>query len=127
MRSPVEEVETITLNDVFYVFGKKDPKDDKLQVRLIDKRGFIKVQCSDAAVGAGKSSDCILYKLWKQKLGYSHEMLQTPDIFLCINGKVLDYTNVPDYNQLITIMKSEFLDSDPDDDIIVISSRRVVL
>ncbi len=129
MRSPVEEVETITLNDVFYVFGKKDPKDDKLQVRLIDKRGFIKVQCSDAAVGAGKSSDweSIVQRLWKQKLGYSHEMLQTPDIFLCINGKVLDYTNVPDYNQLITIMKSEFLDSDPDDDIIVISSRRVVL
>ena len=129
MRLPVEEVETITSNDVFYVFGKKDFKDNKLQVRLIDKRGFIRVQCSDAAVGAGKAADweSIVQRLWDQKLGYDHEMLQTPDIYLCINGKVLDYTSVPDYNQLLTIMKSEFLDSDPDDDIIIISSRRVIL
>lgn len=129
MRSSVEEIQTLTTNDFFYVFGKRNPKDNKQQLRLIDKRGFIKVQCSDATVEGGRAVEwkAIVEKLWNQMLGYDHEMLQTPDIYLCIGGKVLDFTGVPDYEQLITIMNSEFLDSEHDEEIIVIGSRTQIL
>ena len=47
-------------------------------------------------------------------LGYKNEMVQTPDIFLCIGGKVLDFSNTLSLEQLTTIMRSEFLDADPE-------------
>jgi hypothetical protein len=50
-------------------------------------------------------------------------MVQTPDIYLCIGGKVLDFSNTLSLEQLTTIMRSEFLDADPNEDIMLISAQ----
>jgi len=128
MRCKVEEVKSLVINDTFYVFGMELPN-NKQKIRLIDKRGFVKIQCSDAAAEEGKASNWedIVQRLWDQKLGYEHEMLQTPDIYLCIGGKVLDFSNIPRMEQLKTIMNSEFLEAEPEDDIIVISAHTEIL
>lgn len=128
MRVKEEEVKTMIMSDSFYVFGR-EMQNKKQQVRLIDKRGFVKVQCSDAVAEEGKAADWedIILRLWNMKLGYEHEMLQTPNIYLCIGGKVLDFSNTFSIEQLKNIMNSEFLEAEPDEDIIIISSRSEIL
>lgn len=128
MRAKPEEVKTLAMSVTFYVFGKKIGN-DKQQLRLIDIRGFVKVQCGDAVMATCKASEWenVIKKLWDAKLGYEHEMLNTPDIFLCISGKVLDFSNTIGFEQLITIMKSEFLEADDDEDIILISAHTGIL
>jgi N-methylhydantoinase A/oxoprolinase/acetone carboxylase beta subunit len=124
MRTKSEEVKTLAKSDTFYVFGRK-LEDGKEQVRLIDIRGFVKVQCGDAIATTCKVSqwETVVKKMWKVKLGYEREMVQTPDIFLCIGGKVLDFSNMLSFEQLITVMKSEFLESSEDEEIILICAK----
>ncbi|NLL96543.1 MAG: hypothetical protein GX227_05480, partial [Clostridiaceae bacterium] len=69
----------------------------------------------------------VIKKLWDAKLGYENQMLHTPDIFLCIGGKVLDFSNTVGFDQLVTIMRSEFLEADDNEDIILISSKTEIL
>jgi N-methylhydantoinase A len=127
MNAKLEEVELLIHQDIFYVFGRK--VGDKQQLRLVDHRGFVKVQCSNAIAMACKARDWEINtkKLWDQQVSYRREMLSTPDIFLCINGKVLDFSNSLDFNQLAVVMRSEFLEADLDEDIILISSRTEIL
>lgn len=127
MRTAPAEVQTIFSTDSFYVFGRKI--NNRQQVRLVDHRGFIKVQCSDAIVAHCRAADwkAEVSKIWDAMLGYNHELLQTPDIFLCIGGKVLDFSNTMSLEQLITIMQSEFLDADAEEKIILISARHEIL
>jgi len=128
MRAEPEEVELLAKSDVFYVFGRKTGT-GKQQIRVVDIRGFVKVQCGDAVAATCKASEWqeVLKKLWDAKLGYENQMLHTPDIFLCIGGKVLDFSNTVGFEQCVTIMRSEFLEADENEDIILISSKTEIL
>jgi len=108
------------------LFGRADG--EKQQVRLVDIRGFVKIQCADAEVAACRVADWeeTTERLWNAKLGYEREMLQTPDVYLCIGGKVLDYSNTLSLEQLKVIMRSEFLDAAPEEGIILVSARTEV-
>ena len=50
-------------------------------------------------------------------------MARNPDIFLCIGGKVLDFSNTLGLEQLQMIMKSEFMDADGDEEIMLIGAK----
>jgi len=128
MRTVPEEVQLLANSDVFYVFGRKIDE-RKQQVRVIDRRGFIKVQCGDAVVATCKVREWkeVLKTLWDAKLGYENQMLHTPDIFLCIGGKVLDFSNTVSFEQLVTIMNSEMLEAEEDEEIILISAKTEIL
>jgi hypothetical protein len=54
-------------------------------------------------------------------------MLSTPDIYLCIGGKVLDFSNTLSFDQLRTVMASEFLDAESNEEIILVSARNEII
>ena len=54
-------------------------------------------------------------------------MVRTPNLFLCIGGKVLDFSNTQSLEQLLILMRSEFLDADPEEPIILICARTEIL
>lgn len=113
-------------NDIFYVF--EADKNEKHQVRLLDKKGFIKVQRSDAKAVEVKAADweAAVDAMWKDMLVYKAEMERTPDLYLCIEGKVLDYANTVSLEQLKIIMGTEFAGIYPDEKIILLGARSEV-
>lgn len=123
MRVTPDKVNLVLKNDVFYIFNYEE--NGKKRLRLVDHRGFIKVQCGDAEALACKAKDwqANTEKLWEKTLAFKSEMARNPDVFLCIGGKVLDFSNTLGIEQLEMIMKSEFLDADDDEDIILIGAR----
>lgn len=127
MRAEINQVKSLVSSDSFYVFGAENG--EKQQIRLVDKRGFIKIQCGNGIADSCKAAqwEDVTKELWDQMLGYDHEMLQTPDVFLCIGGKVLDFSNTISLEQLKIIMQSEFLDTEPDEDILLICARTEIL
>ena len=54
-------------------------------------------------------------------------MARTPDFFLCIGGKVLDFTNSQNLEQLQIVMRSEFLEAEPDEGILLVAARTEIL
>jgi hypothetical protein len=94
-------------------------------MRIIDQRGFIKVQVGDA-----EASKCLVKdwqseteRLWGDMLYYKAEMERTPDFYLCIGGKCLDFSNTLSIEQLETIMASEFMEAEPTEEIILVASK----
>ncbi len=110
-------------DDLFYLFSA--PKGDKRQIRLLDKKGFIKIQRGDAQSKRFRAADWQeeTERMWKSSLTYRSEMERTPDLYLCIGGKVLDFTNTISLEQLKTIIATEFLDVGEDEMVILVGAR----
>lgn len=123
MNRPESELTCEIKNDVFYVFSAET--DGKKQIRLLDKKGFIKVQRGNADAVVFKAADWEEYtdKMWKDMLTYKAEMERTPDLYLCIEGKVLDYANTVSLEQLKIIMSTEFIGVEPEEPVILIGAR----
>lgn len=123
MRTDVVNVNLEMKNDIFYIFSFKDG--EKNRMRLVDHRGFIKVQCGDAKAKRclAKDWESTVAALWEETLTFKAEMARNPDIFLCIGGKVLDFSNTLGLEQLQMIMKSEFMDADGDEEIMLIGAK----
>lgn len=127
MRCQEQEVEDLVRNDVFYVFGHQNGP--KHNVRVVDHRGFVKVQCGDAIAEAciAKDWEKTVTEMWEKTLYYKNEMARTPDFFLCIGGKVLDFTSSQNLEQLLMVMRSEFLEADENEGILLVASRTEIL
>ena len=127
MRCEESEVKDLVSNDVFFIFGHDNG--GKQNVRVVDHRGFVKVQCGDAIAQACKVSqwESVVNEMWENTLYYKNEMARTPDFFLCIGGKVLDFTNSQNLEQLQIVMRSEFLEAEPDEGILLVAARTEIL
>lgn len=127
MRCEEKDVEDLVSNDVFFIFGHQNG--EKHNVRVVDHRGFVKVQCGDAIAEAclAKDWEKIVTELWEKTLYYKNEMARTPDFFLCIGGKVLDFTNSQNLEQLLIVMRSEFLEAEPDEGILLVAARTEII
>lgn len=123
MNLSTNQTSLITKNDMFYVFTGK--KNERNQIRLVDKKGFIKIQRGDgtAVVCKAKEWESVVDKMWKDMLTYKAEMVRTPDLYLCVGGKVLDYANTVSLEQLKVIMSTEFIDLEPEEEVIIIGAR----
>lgn len=124
MRCDESEVKIAEANDIFYVYERENG--EKNQLRVIDHRGFVKVQCANAHVYKCKAKDWkeMATKAWKDSEVYMAEMVQNPDIFLCIGPKLLDFTKMLNIEQCLTCMETEFLENDdPEKEVFIIGSR----
>lgn len=118
-----DEVHTLEHDDMFYIFGHK--KADAQIIRLIDKKGFVRIQRGDAMVVKCPASSWkeTVTKVWNEMLSYKGELVSTPDFYMCKEGSILDYMGVVSLEQLMTIMNSEFIGISEEEDIILIGAR----
>lgn len=113
-------------NNIFYVYaGVKDEKSGKRQIRVIDKKGFIKIQRGD---GIGKLCQVkdvrdAVAEIWDSLSVYKSDMRLTPDVYLCIGGKVLDYSGMMSIDQLYMVMETETMTLEPDETVIIIGAK----
>lgn len=127
MRCEEKDVEDLVSNDVFYIFGHQNGP--KHNVRVVDHRGFVKVQCGDAIAESClvKDWEKTVADMWERTLYYKNEMARTPDFFLCIGGKVLDFTSSQNLEMLQMVMRSEFLEAEPEEGVLLVASRTEIL
>ncbi len=123
MKLPEEELTCAIQHDIFYVFTAE--KNGKTLVRLLDKKGFIKVQRGDGSAVCfdAENWEEETEKMWKSLLTYKAEMERTPDLYLCVGGKVLDFANTVSLEQLKVIMSTEFVGLDPQEKVILIGAK----
>jgi hypothetical protein len=123
---PNDKISLECKNNVFYVYaGVKDEKSGKRQIRVIDKKGFIKIQRGD---GIGKLCQVkdvrdVVAEMWDTLSVYKSDMRLTPDVYLCIGGKVLDYSGMMSIDQLYMVMETETMTMEPDETVIIIGAK----
>lgn len=123
MNVPVEKVELVAENNVFYVFSTE--RDGMNAVRVVDKKGFIRIQRQNGAALKCKVSEVgdNLAKMWDQLSIYKDDMRLTPDIYFCAGGKVLDYAGIMYLEQVMMVIDTELSSMEPDDEILLVGAK----
>jgi N-methylhydantoinase A len=107
--------------DKFYVY--QGVKGDKKPIRIVDKKGFIKVQASDAMVQKCKVSEYVdvVSEMWEKGAIFKTDSIIRPDYFVCFGPRVADYSAV-DLEQVKLLMDLDLGDREPDEEIIVVGA-----
>ncbi len=123
----VDETDTkmVAKNNVFYVFSAPNKKGDGDQIRIVDKKGFIKVQRGNGEALSCKVADAvkIIDEMWEQLAVFKSDIRLTPDLYICIGGKVLDYAGMMDLEQLQMVVDTELGLMEPNEEIIIVGAR----
>lgn len=117
----VSDIQMVAKTDKFYVFQGR--RDDKKPVRIVDKKGFIKVQASDAMVQKCKVSEYVdvVSRMWEEGAIFKTDSIIRPDYFICFGPRVADYSAV-DLEQVELLMDLDLGDRDPNEEVLVVGA-----
>ncbi len=124
MRLTPDRISILAKTRYFYVFGETDPVQGFGQIRIVDKKGFIKVQRGYAAasvVKAGAYQDSVR-KFWDDLAVYQTELIVRPDYYICMGAKIMDFSS-SDLEQLLLLMDLELSTCSPDEEIIITAAN----
>lgn len=126
MRISADEVTLMEKNPYFYIFGEKSKseKREPVALRIIDKKGFIKVQRSQAMAMKIKAGDYenALKQLWEEMAVYQSEIILRPDYYLCMGARVMDFS-ANEYEQLTLLVSIEAGSLNPEEEILVVAAN----
>jgi N-methylhydantoinase A/oxoprolinase/acetone carboxylase beta subunit len=121
MRLGVDDVQLIDQSKYFFVYGDGTVPG---ALRVVDNRGFVKVQRSHSALGratVGKWEEAAR-QLWEEMSVYQSEIIVRPDFYVCHGPKVMDFT-ANSFDQLDMLVGLELSDEDPETELMVIAAN----
>lgn len=106
----------------FYIFTGK--KDREAPVRVLDRKGFIRVQRRDGVVRIVKVKDyeAAAEELWKSQSVLFTDSMIRPDYYVCTSSRMSDYSGNNDYKKLVMLMEVDLAIMDPEDEIVMIAA-----
>lgn len=124
MRLRPEDTELLTGTPYFYVFGDKNAKDQHGPVRVVDHKGFVKIQRTNSDVLASDVAHWQepVEKLWDSMSVYQSEIICRPDFYICHGPRVTDFTAAT-LEQLEMLIDLELSEDDPSTEILVIAAN----
>lgn len=125
LRVSTDQVVLLEKTKYFSVFGEKtENTGDATAVRILDNKGFIKVQRGRAMVvktTAGEYLDKVK-KLWDQMAVYHTELIARPDYYLCMGARVMDFS-ANDFEQLELLLDIELCTLEPETEIVIVAAN----
>ncbi|MCI1890560.1 MAG: hydantoinase/oxoprolinase family protein [Schleiferilactobacillus perolens] len=125
MRIEPAQAELVSKTDYFYIYGAPHTGDDPAQpVRIVDKKGFIKVQRGRAMCEKTTAANYLdtLARLWDEMAVYQAENIAHPDFYLCLGARVMDFS-ATDFEQLQLLTDLEVASLEPTDEVIVVAAN----
>ena len=123
---PEDQVELAASNGQVFVVTCQ--QGSKRQLRVVDKKGFIKIQRSDGGCLRTTMADAVddLKKIWDASSNFSSEVRINPDAYVIVGSRVIDYSGIPEYKQVAGLIEAELADREPDDEIILVLARNAL-
>jgi len=94
-------------------------------VRILDNKGFIKVQRGKASVLVTKVKDypSVVREMWESLAAFQTDAILRPDYYICAGAKVMDFSGSINLESILMIMDLEMQLMNPDDEIIVVGAK----
>jgi len=91
----------------------------------VSRKGFIKVQRIDAVARETTIAEAegIISELWDDMNNYKSDMSLYPDIFLCVGGRIMDYSSMPSKENITNVIATELDEFLPTDRAIIIAAK----
>lgn len=125
MRIPLERTKLLEKTRYVSIFGElMDKAGEAGAVRILDTKGFIKVQRGRAMALKTTAGDYLnaVKQLWEAMAVYQTELIARPDFYLCIGARVMDFT-ASDFEQLELLMDIEISTFEPDTEVVVVAAN----
>ena len=119
----VTDIRLADKTDKFFVY--QGSREGKSPLRIVDKKGFIKVQCSDGVVEKChiKNYEETVEKIWNENAVFKTDTVLRPDFYVCVGPRVSDYSAV-DLEQVMLLMSLDLGDREPEEEVLIIASVR---
>ncbi len=121
-----DNTQLILKNHFFYVFGSQQK--DTCGIRILDKKGFIKVQRANgkATICKAKDYEAVIKKDYEDLASYLADSILRPDFYLCIGARIMDFSGTLRLEDNLMLMDIEISQLEPDEEIIVVAARNKV-
>lgn len=108
-----------------FIFVATAEKNGKLPLRVIDKKGFIKIQRANGLVERTDMENVIpvLQRLWEKASNFSSEVRINPDVYVIAGSRVMDYSGIPELVQVSGLIEAELCDQAPEGELILVLAR----
>lgn len=122
---PAEQVHLLDATDHFFIYGASTKKGNG--IRVINKKGFIRVQREHAEVikTTIQSYFEIVNQLWENMANYQSDLIIRPDYYFCVGPRLLDFSNT-DFSQLTMLMEIEMSEIVGTEEMIIIAANRYI-
>ncbi|MGC6173252.1 hydantoinase/oxoprolinase family protein [Lacrimispora sp. 38-1] len=119
----VSDIRLADKTDKFFVY--QGSREGKSPLRIVDKKGFIKVQCSDGVVEKChiKNYEETVEKIWNENAVFKTDTVLRPDFYVCVGPRVSDYSAV-DLEQVMLLMSLDLGDREPEEEVLIVASVR---
>ena len=123
------EIENVRLKEKtkhFYVFDSVI--NGKVLIRILDKKGFIKVQRNNGSIIKVKVKDYkhVVKNIYEDLTVYKADSVLRPDFYLCVGPRVVDFDSGTELKQNLMLMDVIVQDVQEDDDILVIGVKNEI-
>lgn len=100
----------------------------KNAMRVLDKKGFIKVQRNDAEAIVCKpgSYRTVVSKMWEDLSVYKSDAILRPDYYVCFGARVMDFNGSNELNNILMLMEVELNMLDGNEDIMIIGAKNQI-
>lgn len=104
----------------FYIFGQKTATGNA--IRVIDTKGFIKVQRGHAAFVKTSIQNYMegFRTLWEEMANYTSDLIIRPDFYVCAGARLMDF-ETQDFSQLMMLVDLEIASISPDEELLIIA------
>ena len=123
LRANPADVQLVGQTASFYVYNMEGKGRNPL--RILDKKGFIKVQRTDGEVVLTKASSyrSIVSKMWEELAIFKADAILRPDYYICVGARVMDFNGSGELEQILMLMDVEMQMIDSSDDIIIVGAK----
>lgn len=126
MNIELDKVNLEEQNNHFYIFTGEN-KGKKL-IRILDKKGFIKVQRSDHMVikTKAKNYEAAVKQIYEELTLYKADSVVRPDFYLCVGARVMDFDSGTELRQNLMLMDVIIQDAQEEEEIIIIGVKNEI-
>lgn len=123
MRLTEQQTTLLAKTNAFFVFSEAT-HDGPTQVRILDKKGFIKVQRANALAAKATIATYreAVAKLWEEMSVYQSEIIVRPEFYVCFGSRVMDFS-ASTLEQLALLMGIELDDLQGDTEVLLVAGN----
>lgn len=126
MNVDIKDVNLKDKTNNFYVFDAEIK--GKELIRILDKKGFIKVQRNNGTVVKVKAKQYqeVVKNIYEYLTVYKADSVLRPDFYLCVGPRIMDFDSGTELKQNLMLMDLIVQDAQEDDDILVIGVKNEI-
>lgn len=119
LKAAPNEINLVDKTSNFFVYSKSTPLGEVF--RVVDTKGFIRVQASNGRVVRTGASGYLgaVKKLWEEMAQYKAEVIVRPEYYICSGPRLMDFSST-NFDQLSLLMDSQLQDIDGGQEVLVI-------